>query len=145
MAVGRIGCLLTELPGTPTGASWGISLDRVDAARLGAPAGVPLHPSFAYEIAFHLAAFAVIWFWARRVRTPPGEVFVWYVAAYGVFRFLVEFVRGNEVVWEGLTRPQLFLAATIPLVLLRIVLHARSGAYSPERPMVADPEERVHQ
>ncbi len=66
MAVGRIGCLLTELPGTPTGASWGISLDRVDAARLGAPAGVPLHPSFAYEIAFHLAAFAVIWFWARR-------------------------------------------------------------------------------
>jgi len=145
MAVGRIGCLLTELPGTPTGTSWGVSLDRVDAARLGAPAGVPLHPSFAYEIAFHLAAFAVIWFWARRVHTPPGEVFVWYVAAYGVFRFLVEFVRGNEVVWEGLTRPQLFLAATIPLVLLRIVLHARSGAYSPERSMVDDPEERVHQ
>jgi prolipoprotein diacylglyceryltransferase len=145
MAVGRIGCLLTELPGTPTGASWGISLDRVDAARLGAPAGMPLHPSFAYEIAFHLAAFAVIWFWARRLRTPPGEVFVWYVAAYGVFRFLVEFVRGNEVVWEGLTRPQLFLAATIPFLVLRIVIRARSGAYSPERPMVDDREEKVHQ
>ena len=133
MAVGRIGCLLSERPGTPTGTSWGITLDRAAATRLGVPAGVPLHPSFAYEIAFHLAAFAAIWFWLRRRSLPPGEIFVWYVAAYGVFRFLVEFVRGNEVVWNGLTRPQLFLAVTIPLVLLRIVLQARSGAYRPDR------------
>jgi prolipoprotein diacylglyceryltransferase len=133
MGVGRIGCLLSELPGSPTGASWGITLDPATAARLGAAPGVPLHPSFAYEIAFHLAAFAVIWFWLRRRDLPPGETFVWYVAAYGIFRFLVEFVRGNEVVWHGLTRPQLFLAVTIPFVLLRIVLRARSGAYSPDR------------
>ncbi len=133
MAVGRIGCLLSELPGSPTGSSWGITLDPATAARLGAPPGVPLHPSFAYEIAFHLAAFAVIWFWLRRRELPPGETFVWYVAAYGIFRFLVEFVRGNEVAWHGLTRPQLFLAVTIPFVLLRIVLRARSGAYSPDR------------
>src|SRR3954453_16580143 len=32
MGVGRFGCLLSELPGTPTGASWGITLDRADAA-----------------------------------------------------------------------------------------------------------------
>jgi phosphatidylglycerol:prolipoprotein diacylglycerol transferase len=132
MAVGRIGCLLTELPGTPTGASWGITLDRADAARLGAAAGVPLHPSFAYEIAFHLAAFAALWFWLRRRDLPPGESFVWYVAAYGIFRFLVEFVRGNEVAWEGLTRPQLFLTVTIPFVLLGIVMRGRSGTYSPD-------------
>ena len=132
MAVGRVGCLLTELPGTPTGSSWGITLDRADAARLGAPAGVPLHPSFAYEIVFHLAAFAVIWWWLRRLDLPAGETFVWYVAAYGVFRFLVEIVRGNEIAWAGLTRPQLFLAVTIPLVLARIALRARSGAYRPD-------------
>jgi prolipoprotein diacylglyceryltransferase len=140
MAVGRIGCLLSERPGTPTGSSWGITLDSAAAARLGAPAGVPLHPSFAYEIAFHLAAFAAIWFWLGRRSLPPGEIFVWYVAAYGLFRFLVELVRGNEVVWHGLTRPQLFLAVTIPLVLLRIVLQARSGAYRPDRT-----QELVHQ
>ncbi len=128
MAVGRIGCLLTELPGTPTGSSWGITLDPETAARLGAPAATALHPSFVYEIAFHLAAFAVIWWWLRRRELPPGETFVWYVAAYGVFRFLVEFVRGNEVVWVAMTRPQLFLAVTVPLVLLRIAWRARSGA-----------------
>ena len=44
-----------------------------------------------------------------------------------------EVVRGNEVVWEGLTRPQLFLALTIPFVVLRIVLRARSGASAPDR------------
>ncbi len=129
MAVGRIGCLLTEAPGTPTGGGWGITLGADAAAGTGAPAGVPLHPSFVYEIAFHLLAFAVLWFWLRRRSLPSGESFVWYVAAYGVFRFLVEFVRGNEVAWEGLTRPQLFLLVTIPIVLARIAVQVRRGAY----------------
>lgn len=130
MAVGRIGCLLTERPGTPTGAWWGIRLDPATAARLQTVSGVPLHPSFAYEIVFQLTAFLLIWCWLRFRPLPPGELFVWYVAAYGVFRFLVEFVRGNEVVWHGLTRPQLFLAATVPLLLLRIAVRLRQGAYA---------------
>jgi prolipoprotein diacylglyceryltransferase len=46
MAVGRVGCLLTERPGSPTGTSWGITLDHAAAAHTGAPAGIPLHPSF---------------------------------------------------------------------------------------------------
>jgi phosphatidylglycerol---prolipoprotein diacylglyceryl transferase len=129
MAVGRVGCLLTELPGSPTGAGWGVTLDAASAARVGGPAGVPLHPSFGYEIAFHLVAFVVIWGWLRHRPLPAGEVLVWYVAAYGLFRFAVEFVRGNEVVWQGLTRPQLFLAATLPLLALRIAVRARAGAY----------------
>jgi len=120
MAVGRIGCFLTE----PLPSTGGYNV------------------SFLYESAFQLAAFAVIWFWLRRRSLPPGEIFVWYVAAYGIFRFLVELVRGNEVVWHGLTRPQLFLAVTIPLVLLRILVRARQGAY---RPAPSSHEELVHQ
>lgn len=128
MAVGRVGCLLTEAPGTPTGGGWGIVLDAPTAARLGVPPGVGLHPSFAYEIAFHALAFAVLWGWLRHRPLPPGEMFVWYLAAYGLFRLGVEWVRGNEVVWAGLTRPQLFLAATLPLLAVRIVVHARRTA-----------------
>jgi phosphatidylglycerol:prolipoprotein diacylglycerol transferase len=112
MAVGRIGCFLTE----PLPSTGGYNV------------------SFLYESAFQLAAFIVLWRWLRYWSLPPGETFVWYVGAYGIFRFLVEFVRGNEVVWHGLTRPQLFLAVTIPLVLLRITLRWRSGAYSAPRP-----------
>ncbi|MDQ1319310.1 MAG: phosphatidylglycerol---prolipoprotein diacylglyceryl transferase [Actinomycetota bacterium] len=130
MAVGRVGCLLTEAPGTPTGAGWGVTLDPDRAAALGVPAGVGLHPSFAYEIAFQLAAFAVLWFWARRQDLPPGETFVWYVAAYGIFRFWVEFVRGNEEAWHGLTRPQLVLAVAVPIVMARILMQWKRGGYA---------------
>lgn len=129
MAIGRFGCFFTELPGTPTGSSFGIRLDAEDAARLGAPAGVPLHPSFAYEIAFQAAAFVVIWFWLRHRLVSPGETLTFYLLGYGVFRFLVEFTRGNDVAWQGLTRPQLFLLLTVPLVLARIVSQARKGVY----------------
>lgn len=125
MAVGRVGCLLTEQPGTATGGGWGITLDARQAAYTGAPAGVPLHPSFVYEIAFHASAFAVLWLWMRHQDLPPGETFVRYVAAYAVFRFLVELVRGNEVAWSGLTRPQLVLLVAIPLLLARLVVSHR--------------------
>ncbi|MGD9959814.1 prolipoprotein diacylglyceryl transferase [Nocardioides sp.] len=129
MAVGRIGCLLSEKPGTPTGHAWGITLNDEQASYTGSVAGVSLHPSFAYEIAFHLVAFVLLWCWLRHLSLPPGESLVLYVAAYGVFRFLVEFVRGNEVAWLGLSRPQLFLLVTVPIVLLRIGWQVRAGAY----------------
>ena len=120
MAVGRVGCLLTELPGTPTGGRWGITLSAAQAARFpAAPAGVPLHPSFVYEIVFHLAALVVLLRLRERV-TLPDALFTGYLTAYAIFRFLVEFVRGNEVVAAGLTRPQLFLLAGSPLLAWRV-------------------------
>jgi len=133
MAVGRIGCLLTELPGTPTDSGWGIVLSAEQAARLGGPAGVALHPSFGYEIAFHLLAFAVLWGWLRHQPIAPGETLTLYLASYGVFRFAVEFVRGNEVVFASLTRPQLFLLLTVPLILARVAYQHRRGAYDIRR------------
>ncbi|MEP7333952.1 MAG: prolipoprotein diacylglyceryl transferase family protein, partial [Terracoccus sp.] len=90
MAVGRLGCFFTENPGTPTGHGWGVVLDRLAAERTSAVAGVPLHPSFAYEIVFHLIALALLLRWRDRLAEPAG-LFTLYVAGYAVFRFLVEF------------------------------------------------------
>jgi prolipoprotein diacylglyceryltransferase len=129
MTVGRVGCLLTELPGTPTGGSWGMVLTPADAALLGGPAGVGLHPSFAYEIAFQAVAFGVMRHYRDRVR-HPGDLFLGYVAAYALFRFGVEFVRGNEVLWLGMSRPQWFLLAMLPLLAWRV---ARMLGASPHR------------
>ncbi|GAA4248039.1 prolipoprotein diacylglyceryl transferase [Dactylosporangium darangshiense] len=133
MAVGRIGCLLAEPPGTPTSLPWGIRLDAAHAAAMHVPAGVALHPSFAYEILFHLAAFAALLALRGRI-TAPGRLFTIYLAAYAAFRFGVEFVRGNEVVWAGLTRSQLFLLALLPLTATRFAWHyARGRAHDRSR------------
>jgi prolipoprotein diacylglyceryltransferase len=126
MAIGRIGCLLAEPPGTPTSLPWGIRLDAAHAAAMHVPAGVALHPSFAYEILFHLAAFAALLALRGRI-TTPGRLFTIYLAAYATFRFGVEFVRGNEVVWAGLTRSQLFLLALLPLTATRFAWHYARG------------------
>ncbi len=135
MAVGRWGCHLTELPGTPNPLGWGPVLDAETAQRLGGVPGVSLHASLLYESAFHLVALVLICWSLWRRRLPQGETFVLYIAGYALFRFAVEFVRGNEVVWWGLTRPQWVLLAVIPVILLRIAWQVRHGVYA--RPPVA--------
>ncbi len=140
MAIGRVGCLLTELPGTPTSLPWGITLTPEQASTIpGAPAGVPLHPSFAYEILFHLAAFAAL-LWLRQKITEPGELFKIYLVGYASFRFVVEFVRGNGVAFAGLTRPQLFLMAAAPLLVWHVVRQTRRGVYSGRSTTIPRPE-----
>ncbi|GAA0721499.1 prolipoprotein diacylglyceryl transferase [Dactylosporangium roseum] len=125
MAVGRLGCFFAEPPGTPTSLPWGVTLDAGQAAAMHVPAGVPLHPSFAYEILFHAAAFVALLALRKRV-TTPGRLFTLYLAAYATFRFGVEFVRGNEVVYAGLTRAQMFLLACVPLAAARHAWRART-------------------
>lgn len=129
MTIGRVGCLLTENPGTPTGADWGMVLTAEQAERLGGVAGVGLHPSFAYEIVFHAVALALLLRW--RGRLAPGALFRLYVAGYAAFRFAVEFVRGNEEVWFGLSRPQWFLLAVSPLLVRSVVRALRTPTPPP--------------
>jgi phosphatidylglycerol:prolipoprotein diacylglycerol transferase len=128
MAVGRWGCFFTEQVGTPTSLPWGLAVDAEAAARIpmcGACApGVPMHPSFLYEIAFHAAMVGVLG-WLRPRVPVRGELLKIYLLAYAVFRFLVEFVRGNPEAWLGLSYSQLFL---IPTTLLLACYFARQIA-----------------
>ncbi|MCV7423856.1 prolipoprotein diacylglyceryl transferase [Mycobacterium yunnanensis] len=128
MAVGRIGCLLTEAPGRPTSLPWGIHAPATTPECPGCLTGQAMHPSFAYEIAFQLAAFGVL-LWLRSRVTHPGELFVLYVSAYAVFRFFVEFTRANEEVWLDLTRPQWFLLLSLIVVGVRLRSGWRHGHY----------------
>src|SRR4029079_6730353 len=98
MAVGRIGCHLTEAPGRPTTLPWGVHAPASTPECPGCLAGQAMHPSLIYEIIFQRAAFATL-MWLRPRIHRPGELFVIYVASYAVFRFFVEFVRANQTVW----------------------------------------------
>ena len=61
-------------------------------------------------------------------------------AGYATFRFLVEFVRGNEMVVMGLSRPQLFLLACAPLLTWHVVRQMRRGVYFGRRTTKPIPE-----
>src|SRR5206468_6109316 len=94
MAIGRVGCFLSEQVGTPTTLPWGLRLSNATLARIPncsyCTPGVSLHPSFLYEIAFHLAMFVLLLVYLRpRVRVE-GDLFKIYLLAYALFRFFVE-------------------------------------------------------
>jgi phosphatidylglycerol:prolipoprotein diacylglycerol transferase len=80
---GRLGNFINgELWGKPTDLPWGFLVD-----------GRVLHPSQLYEAALEgVVMFAVLWWFTSkpRWRLAPAGLFL---ALYGLFRFLVEFVR----------------------------------------------------
>ncbi|HEX2222942.1 MAG TPA: prolipoprotein diacylglyceryl transferase family protein [Thermoanaerobaculia bacterium] len=115
LAVGRVGCFLTEPPGRPTGLPWGVVAKEPIPGLPAAWVGVPLHPSYAYEIAFHALAFVALLRLRSHPRLRSGDLFKLYLLGYALFRFSVELTRANPVVWLGLTGSQLFL---IPSTLL---------------------------
>ncbi|MGH2418567.1 MAG: prolipoprotein diacylglyceryl transferase [Candidatus Limnocylindria bacterium] len=141
LAIGRVGCFLSELPlGTPTDLPWGMTVSPEAAAGFARCPGCdgPMHPSMLYEIGFHLAAFVLIF--TRGPLLPiRGDTLKAYLLAYGLFRFGVEFVRGNEVQAWGLTGPQIVLVPLIGLLVLHFVRRLRSGAYQLPVPEPAIP------
>jgi prolipoprotein diacylglyceryltransferase len=121
LAIGRIGCFLTEQLGTPSSLPWSMTMNEtgVDRGLLCLDCGqcptcnpdTSFHPSFLYEITFHTIAFVVL----RRKRHDPkwrDKLLRRYLIAYAAFRFLVEFVRGNVEFLFGLTGSQIFIICT---------------------------------
>jgi prolipoprotein diacylglyceryltransferase len=141
LVIGRIGCFLAELPlGTPTDLPWGMTVTPEAAAAFPRCPGCdgPMHPSMLYEIGFHAAALVIIL--ARGPLLPiRGDTLKLYLLAYGVFRFGVEFVRGNEVQAWGLTGPQIVLIPLVALLALHFVRRFASGAYRLPLPEPATP------
>ena len=119
LAVGRVGCFLTEQVGTPTSLPWGISVSPEMAAAMpycpSCHLGVPMHPSFLYEIGFHLVALAALLGYGSRLRRP-GDSFKLYLLSYAIFRFGVEFVRDNPEMAAGLSGSQIFIVISVPIV-----------------------------
>lgn len=95
-AVGRVGCFLNGCCyGTACDLPWAVSFDSV--AR---------HPTQLYETAFNLLLYGLLlWIYPRRKRA--GAVFALYMQAYGLGRFIIEFVRGDDrMQWFGLSVAQ---------------------------------------
>jgi phosphatidylglycerol:prolipoprotein diacylglycerol transferase len=110
-AVGRLGCFAAGCCfGIPTSLPWGVSFTRL--GRFPHPlAGIPLHPVQLYEAASCIfLSLVLVRLWKRR--RFPGQIFAFYLAGYGLVRFLLEFLRWHhpkDLAWSsGLSWYQLF-------------------------------------
>ncbi|MFP5329756.1 MAG: prolipoprotein diacylglyceryl transferase [Alphaproteobacteria bacterium] len=91
-----------ELWGAPTTVPWAVRFPEVVA---GLPVlGPPRHPSQLYEAFLEgLVLFAILWwmFWKTNARYEPGKLVGAFGFLYGLFRFMVEFVREPDAQLVG--------------------------------------------
>ena len=102
-----------ELWGAPTDLPWGVVFG-------GAAGSVPRHPSQLYEAVLEgIVIFCVLFALSRKTPPRPRGTFIGlFLTMYGIFRFLVEFIREPDVqlgyLWGGwLTMGQLL---SVPLI-----------------------------
>jgi len=143
LGLGRLGNFINgELWGKPTDGSWGVvfpqslpaGLANLDAGSLRAQfeAGAlnlyARQPSQLYQFALEgVAMFAILWFYSARPR-PRYAVSGMFALLYGVFRFMVEFVRLPDeqlgyLAFGWLTMGQVL---SLPLIVLGIYFLWRS-------------------
>ena len=83
--MGRFGNFINgELYGRPTNLPWGIIFPGEDFAR---------HPSQLYELFLEGILLFIILLFLSRKKLRDGFIFWSFIFFYGLFRFLVEFVR----------------------------------------------------
>ena len=89
LGAGRIGNFINgELWGKPTDVPWAMVFPPFSD-----PAQLPRHPSQLYQFALEgVALFLILWAFSRKPR-PTMAVSGMFALFYGIFRFIVEFVR----------------------------------------------------
>lgn len=117
----RLGNLLnSEIIGIPSSLPWAFVFVRVDQ--------IPRHPSQLYEALSYLivgAGLYVAWK-SGRYNVRPGFIFGLGITLLFVQRFLIEFLKENQVDFEEGLMLNMGQAMSIPLIIVGIVLMIRS-------------------
>jgi len=116
VALGRVGCLTSGCcQGIEWPAAWFTLKDRF---------GVPRWPAVPVELMFNGVAFLVLYS-LRKSNRLRGQLFHLYLIAYGVFRFLHEFVRDEPRIIGPLSGYQIAAACVLLLGLVRFRSRSR--------------------
>ena len=117
LGFGRIGNFINaELWGRQTDLPWGVIFPNVDS--------LARHPSQLYQAALEgVLLFIILWVYTAKPR-PTGAACSLFVLFYGVFRFLVEFVREPDehlgyIAFSWMTMGQLL---TLPMIAVGVVV-----------------------
>jgi len=114
LGLGRIGNFINgELWGRTTDLPWGVIFPGAGLE--------PRHPSQLYQAFLEGLVLFVFLYWLHRRQGPRGVPFFSFFVGYGVFRFLVEFVRQPDAhlgfLWGGATMGQLL---SIPMIMFGV-------------------------
>ena len=125
-ALGRIGCQVSGDGDYGTASSLPWAMAYPDGS---VPTTEEVQPTPIYEtLAMGLASLVL---WRLRDRFRPGTLFALYLLMGGSERFLVEFIRRNDVALVGLTLPQLI---GLGMVGAGVIWLARTGGLRPAPP-----------
>ena len=115
--------------GKPTDLPWGVTFtNSYSGSLVGVPLEIALHPTQLYSALGNLLLFTgLIWFYRRK--RFDGQVFWLYALSYGVFRFIVEFWRGDPrgTVFGGALSTSQFVALIMITVALGMLARLRSA------------------
>ncbi len=149
-AFARVGCFLNGCCfGHPTTLPWAITYPGPSAALTGgspawesqvqaglinhtADVSQAVHPSQLYAV---VAAVGIFFFlsWIWKANKVPGRVLAWFCMVYSVYRFLVEFTRGDEKSdWVGLTISQFISVCMFAAGLVYLIVLSRRAAPAPQ-------------
>ena len=118
LGLGRLGNFIgQELWGRVSDVPWAMVFPRD-------PSQLPRHPSQLYQFALEGVLLFAIVFWFSRKPRPEWSVGAVFVLFYGLFRFLVEFVREPDahlgfVAFGWLTRGQVL---SLPMILAGVAI-----------------------
>lgn len=109
LGLGRLANFINgEMPGTRW--SGPLCVDYGYSRWLADPPEGCRHPVQLYEAAKEWMVLALMWLEARVMDPRPGALFWSFVAAYGLLRFPLMFLRVEPRVWTGLSLSQVFSA-----------------------------------
>jgi len=125
LGLGRLGNFINgELWGRPTDLPWGMVFPGAGPE--------PRHPSQLYQAGLEGLLLFVLLYWLQRRRVAHGVPFFSFFIGYGLFRFLVEFVRQPDAhlgfLWGGATMGQLLSLPMIAFGLAGLYWVRRHGA-----------------
>lgn len=116
MSIGRFGCFFN---GCCYGIVAAIGFDFGD--------GQLRLPTQLFEVAFHFVAFILLVYYKDKVKTP-GILFKLYILCYFIFRFFMEFIRENPVVYGGMTIYQII--SLMGIVYMSVAIYRSKNQYN---------------